>query len=269
MAKQKRGLRLSATSIMHYLKLAFRACLFLAAMAVYIVSRVREGSGSLASLERYPAVLIIIWLVFVVEMVLRFFPSHIESMGCQKQFAKNFVPVKDGVMPPKSERSRGALAVLVAWLILNGVFGALYFTHVIDAGILILISLLFSVCDMICILFFCPFQTWFMKNKCCTTCRIYNWDYPMMFTPLIFLPGVFTWSLVGLALALLARWEIAYHAHPERFYETANQSLACRNCQEKLCHHKKALRQLWQSQKQVVSEKLPPLPRRKGMKDDG
>lgn len=261
MKNTKGRIRLSPTSTMHYMKLVFRSCLLLAATAVYIVSRLRTGSGSMESLMRYPLVLVVIWAVFVVEMILRFFPSHIESMGCQKQFAKNYVPVPDGSIPPKGKGSQGVLAVLAAWVALHVVIGALYFTHVIDAGILILISLLFSVCDMICILFFCPFQTWFMKNKCCTTCRIYNWDYPMMFTPLIFIPSLFTWSILAVALGLLVKWEVEYHRHPERFYETANQSLACKNCTEKLCHHKKALRQLWSRQKAVVQEKLPPLRR--------
>ena len=65
--------------------------------------------------------------------------------------------------------------------------GTLYFLNVIDLGIVVIISLAFSVCDLICILFFCPFQTWMMHNRCCTTCRIYNWDFAMMFTPLIFI----------------------------------------------------------------------------------
>jgi hypothetical protein len=57
---------------------------------------------------------------------------------------------------------------------------------ILDDGIMILLCSAYSICDIICILFFCPFQTWFMKNKCCSTCRIYNWDYAMMFTPLFF-----------------------------------------------------------------------------------
>ncbi|MBQ9750293.1 MAG: hypothetical protein IJV87_06925, partial [Clostridia bacterium] len=107
----------------------------------------------------------------------------------------------------------------------------------------------YGVCDMICILFFCPFQTWFMKNRCCTTCRIYNWDFAMMFTPFIFIPNVYTWSLLGFALALLARWEITVHKHPERFSEKTNACLSCKNCEEKLCHHKQELRGFWEKNK--------------------
>ena len=263
MNKASGRIKLSAISTMHYAKLAFRSCLLLGATAIYIMGRVRDGGFALTDFLQHNALMDIIWLVFVVEMILRFFPSRIESMGCQKQFSKNFIPNRQGTVPSRLEGSRSALAVLAAWVALNGVIGVLYFTKVIDAGILLLISLTFSVCDMVCILFFCPFQTWFMKNKCCTTCRIYNWDYPMMFTPLIFVPSLYTWSILAVALGLLAKWEWEYAHHPERFYEATNKSLACANCQEKLCHHKKALRQLWRTQKQVVSEKLPPLPGRK------
>jgi hypothetical protein len=94
---------------------------------------------------------------------------------------------------------------------------------------------------MICILFFCPFQTWFLKNKCCAACRIYNWDYAMMFTPLFFVRRDYAWSLLVLSVALLIRWEITFYRHPERFSENTNEYLQCKNCQERLCSHKKQL----------------------------
>lgn len=62
--------------------------------------------------------------------------------------------------------------------------------------------------------------------------RIYNWDFAMMFTPFIFVPNVYTWSLLGFALALLARWEITVQRHPERFSEKTNACLSCKNCPE-------------------------------------
>ena len=261
----KRRVRLSVISTMHYVKLVYRSLLLLGAAAVYIVGRVRTGGLLLTDFLQHNLLADIIWLVFVVEMICRFFPSRTESMGCQKQFAQNYIPVEGSKPPAWGKGSRSALAVLAAWLALNGAIGALYFTGVIDEGILLLVSLVYSVCDMVCILFFCPFQTWFMKNKCCTTCRIYNWDYPMMFTPLIFVPGVYTWSIVLVALGLLARWEITYYRHPEWFYEKTNERLACAHCEEKLCHHKKALTALWNRQMQSVQDKLPS--RQKGQED--
>jgi hypothetical protein len=116
---------------------------------------------------------------------------------------------------------------------------------IFDEGIMLLLSSAYSVCDMVCILFFCPFQTWFLKNKCCATCRIYNWDYAMMFTPLFFVAKPYTWGLLGLSVALLVRWEVTFYRHPERFCETTNEYLRCANCSEKLCSHKKQLQSLW------------------------
>ena len=78
-----------------------------------------------------------------------------------------------------------------------------------------------------------------MKNKCCSACRIYNWDYAMMFTPLFFIPRHYSWSLLALSVALLIRWEITFYLHPERFSEKTNDYLRCANCTEKLCAHKK------------------------------
>ena len=225
--------KLSRISHLHFVKLILRSLLFAAVLAAYILDRIDV-------LEYYFILPAVVWMFFFVEMVLRFFPSKLESMGCQKQFAKNYEPVAN--CPATVESSwKTTLLVAALWFLLNGIFGALYFAGIFDRGILMLIALAYSICDIICILFFCPFQTWIMKNRCCTTCRIYNWDFAMMFTPLAFIPGVYTYSLLGCALLLLLRWEITYYLHPERFSPTTNRCLDCSHCEEKLCSHKKQL----------------------------
>lgn len=224
---------LSAISILHYIKLCLRSILFLAALLAYIL-------GKTALLAQSRILLSAVWIFFVVGMVLRFFPSKLESIGCQKQFARNYSPVSETAVPV-NQSWKTTFLVAAVWLLLNAAIGAMYLIGWIDAGILILVSLAFSVCDIICILFFCPFQTWFMKNRCCTTCRIYNWDFAMMFTPLVFIPSLYTYSLLGCALLLLLRWELTYHKHPERFSEATNRCMNCANCKEKLCSHKKQL----------------------------
>jgi hypothetical protein len=158
--------------------------------------------------------------------------------------------------------------VAAAWVSLNAVFGTLYYTGVIDGGILVLISLFYSVCDMICILFFCPFQAWFLKNRCCASCRIYNWDFFMMATPLVFLPHPFAGVLVILSLAVLALWEISYHRHPERFSARTNACLSCGACTEKLCHHKKHLHYFWKNNKNRVKDRDTPQTCRKCSEND-
>ena len=229
--------------------MAYRSGLFLAAAGIYLVNRIEGSNFVFGGLENHPVILVLVWLVFAVEMVLRFFPSKFESMGCQKQFASSFIPASNSSETKADRGEKTTCMVGVVWIGLNAVIGALYFVGVLDAGILILISLAYSVCDMICILFFCPFQTWFMKNKCCGSCRIYNWDYAMMFTPFVFIRTLYTWSLLALALILLAKWEIVHSRYPERFSEAMNSNLSCSNCLEKLCQHKKQLQRFLKRQK--------------------
>ena len=232
--------KLSLISALHYWKLLFRSGLLAAALVFYVIDRLSGQTHLYDNVLRRPVVAVGIWVIFVVEMILRFFPSRLESMGCQKQFRRNYRPAGEDAKPVLQSAGTTA-AVAAAWLGLNGAIGILYFAGILDRGILLLVALAYSVCDMICILFFCPFQTWFMKNRCCTTCRIYNWDFAMMFTPLVFIPSLYTWSLLGIALALLIQWEVLLRLHPERFSEATNHCLDCKNCPEKLCHHKKQL----------------------------
>ena len=247
-----RNILISQTSTMHYFKLIFRSLLFVCALVMYIISRATKADHLFATLHNQPLILKVIWLVFVVEMAMRFFPAKIESMGCQKQFAHNYQPVTHAGEPVVTS-DRLLIKIALGWIGMNAVFGGLYLTGVFDRGIMLLISLAYSICDIICILFFCPFETWFMKNKCCGTCRIYNWDYAMMFTPLLFVGGWYCWSILALALGLFAQWELRAHLHPERFSESTNAALSCANCEEHLCHHKKQLQSFHKNNKELMA----------------
>ena len=235
-----REITLSKTSALHYYKLFLRSGLLFFTVAFYIYDKVTGISDIYNDYISRPWLLAILCGLFTFEMVLRFFPSHIESMGCQKQFYTNYKPRTN---PNPIHRPKWRLITATAvWITLNALIFILYFTNVIDKGMMLIIALVYSVCDMVCILFFCPFETWFLKNKCCTTCRIYNWDYLMMFTPLIVIPHLAAKILVLFALILFLRWEITYWLHPEWFYEETNASLKCAHCTEKLCSHKRQLR---------------------------
>jgi hypothetical protein len=232
---------LTKVSILHYIRLVYRSALFLTALISYIMERIRQGSFSID----YQSLLVnLIWIIFAVEMVFRFFPSSLESPGCQKQFAKNYI--KSGNTEIQVQDNHATMLIALIWICLNAIIGAFYMSGIFDDGIMILLCCAYSVCDLICILFFCPFQTWFMKNKCCSSCRIYNWDYAMMFTPLFFVRNFYSWSLLAMAMILMIRWEITFYLHPERFSERTNDYLKCAGCSEKLCTHKKQLKGLWE-----------------------
>ena len=250
---KKTKIRLTAVSTWHYFRLVYRSLLFLILLAVYISNRIRQSRGITEHLESRPVILGITWLIFMVEMVLRFFPSRLESPGCQKQFAKNYI--KSGRTDISIQENNATVLVALIWISFNAVFGALYMLGIFDEGIMVLIASAYSVCDMICILFFCPFQTWFLKNKCCSACRIYNWDYAMMFTPLFFVRKLYAWSLLATSVILLFRWEITFFRFPERFSENTNDYLKCENCTEKLCSHKKQLHSLWKHIAKFTAER--------------
>jgi hypothetical protein len=245
--------KLSSTSTLHYVKLVVRSFLLIGALIVYIISKVNHENFLFEDLTKLSWVLVTIWVLYFIEMFLRFFPSKLESPGCQKQFAENYKPIEN--TKPENQSWKRTFFVFLSWIILNAIIGILYYINIIDVGILVLISLAYGVCDMICILFFCPFQTLIMKNRCCTTCRIYNWDFAMMFTPYIFTPGLYTWSLLGFSLLLLLKWEIAYRLYPERFSTKTNDYIQCKNCTEKLCQHKKQLRSFIRKYRDIFFDK--------------
>ena len=255
-ASQKRGGRpkISTISLLHYVRLVYRSVLLLLLLIGYIRLRLRGGEALMTGLEKRPLILNVIWAVFAGEMILRFFPSRYESPGCQKQFARNYI--KSGSTEIDIPDNNATVLVALIWIVFNGIFGALYMKGILDEGIMLLLCGAYSVCDMICILFFCPFQSWLMKNKCCSACRIYNWDYAMMFTPLFFVRNNYSWSLLALSVALLLRWEITFYRHPERFSEKTNHYLLCANCTEKLCAHKRQLHSLWRQAERYTAERI-------------
>jgi hypothetical protein len=167
--------------------------------------------------------------------------------------------VRTGNTNIEIEDNNAVMLVALIWISFNAVFGALHMMGILDDGIMLILCCAYSVCDLICILFFCPFQSWFLKNKCCSTCRIYNWDYAMMFTPLFFVRESYTWSLLILSVALMLRWEITFYRHPERFSEATNGYLGCRNCTEKLCTHKNQLKSLWKQISEYTDARMKKL----------
>ena len=255
--KPKRVIKLTAVSVYHYIRLVYRSLLFILLLIGYVRYWLKQSAAITEHLDQRPVIVLVVCVVFAVEMVLRFFPSRYESPGCQKQFARNYI--KSGRTEIIIPDNNATVMVALIWVVFNGIFGALHMAGILDDGIMILLCSAYSVCDMICILFFCPFQTWFMKNKCCSVCRIYNWDYAMMFTPLFFVKRDYTWTLLALSVALMIRWEITFYLHPERFSENTNDYLQCKNCSEKLCAHKKQLHSLWKHIEKYTSERISAL----------
>ena len=190
--------------------------------------------------------LYLVWGVFLLEMFSLLFPQSLHSTGSRKQYRALYKCADDGYDREKlrafvRQSNASAWGAALVWLLANGVVAALYLTGRMAAHWLFFVCAVYYVADLVCVLFWCPFQSLIMKNRCCVSCRIYNWDWFMICTPLLLIPGFFTWSLCGVALFLLVRWEVAVKRHPEYFWPGSNARLRCINCTDKMCRLKKPL----------------------------
>ena len=187
-----------------------------------------------------PSVLHILWLIWIVEMFQQIVPiKNRVPLGSQKLFASRFKPIRDKINKDALRSyiratSMAAYKVMLLWCALVVLIGVLYWTGIINHIVLFMITVAFFICDLICVLIWCPFRL-LMKTRCCTTCRIFNWDHLMMFSPLIFLPGFYGLSLVAMAVLAWLIWELCVMIYPERFWEHSNAALKCSECTDKLC----------------------------------
>ncbi|MBR5358828.1 MAG: hypothetical protein IK128_06430 [Clostridiales bacterium] len=227
-------------SVYHYSRLVLRIITFLVLFNHFYLSNLTGFPDILGTDEIWNAATIILFVVFIIEMAFRFFPNPLECRGVQKQFKRNYAGTGSAAVIDVG--NKGAMLAAMLFFGGNAVFGLLHMLGIFDDRVMILLASIYSICDIVCILFFCPFQSWFLHNKCCTTCRIYNWDFAMLFTPMFFVDNWYGRILLGMAAVLMLRWELAFFLHPEYFSESTNEYLKCANCDEKLCAHKNRLR---------------------------
>ncbi len=236
----KSTFKISTTRKSYAIKLAIRCTILLLLVALYFVKKEEflliKGWNFF---ERF-SVLHVMWGIWIFDMIVQLIPVRANiSIGSQKQFLRLFRPSQRKIHKEKlkkyiTDTTKSAYKVMLIWGIGNGIVYALYFAKIIDVPILFLLTAFYYVSDLICVLIWCPFRL-IMKNKCCTTCRIFNWDHLMMFTPFIVVPGFYSWTLVALAVAIWIVWESCVCAYPERFWENSNVALQCSECTDKLC----------------------------------
>ncbi len=231
---------MSSTRKSYFLRLYFRIAVFLVCLAICFIRpevfSVLEGFRFFKEFS----VLHLLWAVWVFDMVLQIIPVKSKiALGSQKLFANKFKPIREKINK-KALRdyivstTNSAYKVMILWVLLIAAIGVLYFTGVINKIWLFMFSVAFYVCDLICVLIWCPFRL-IMKNKCCTTCRIFNWDHLMMFSPLVFMGGFFALSLFIMSVLAWLVWELCIMLYPERFWEMTNVALKCSECTDKLC----------------------------------
>ena len=194
----------------YFIRLAGRCLTFLIGVGMLIFTPEEFDILEGGNFFRRFSVLHILWGVWVCDMIEQLVPVKRQvPLGSQKLFAMRFKPILEKVNAQALKQyivntTRSAFWVMLLW------------------------------CALIAAIGWCPFRL-IMKNKCCTTCRIFNWDHIMMFSPLIFVGGFYSVSLVVMAAAALIVWEACVALYPERFWEQTNGALKCANCTDKLC----------------------------------
>ena len=181
-----------------------------------------------------------LWFVWMVDMFLQIFyvKGHV-PLGSQKLFRQRYIPAKGGFDAHAlrgyiRRRTKSAYQVFIIYALGIASLGLLKKTGILNDSWLLIICVAFYVCDLICVLIWCPFRI-FMKTRCCTECRIFNWDHLMMFSPLIFADGFYAKSLLWMSIGVFLLWEYRIMSYPERFWEGSNEALKCASCTDKLC----------------------------------
>jgi len=187
--------------------------------------------------------LCLVWVILAAGMIRHLFPSKRVTMIARRHSAdlNRNEPDRESLISAEKvaaykKLNRGVFFSAVAWILSNAVvFIVLSLLNMLTPSAALALVIFYAVCDLVCVLFFCPFQVLFMQNRCCTVCRIHNWDCLMMCTPLILFPNIYSLSLLLIAVVVLIRWEIVTRKSPFFFIEDITENLCCVKCEEKLC----------------------------------
>ncbi len=241
----------------YMLNLIIRVAIFISVFATYLLHKEWLVTLMMWSIFKGITPLHLLWLFFMVTMLFHLFPiKKIMTMALRKSQPDTYLPVAGyselELYRFVQKQNTKAWEVMLVWLLFNSVWGGLYLLHILSESDLLMLTVFYFLCDYICILFYCPFQSIIMGNRCCVNCRIFDWGHFMMFTPMLFIKSFFSWSLFLMSLIVLIHWEISYTRHPERFWYGSNQRLMCANCRDKTCQFKKTLKNTVVRKKRVV-----------------
>ena len=168
------------------------------------------------------------------EMIIVLFPKYNKYSYSGKHFNRHYDEVEnyknDKLIKFTKKNNIRALRAAVFWITLNSIIGYIYIKLNLNAVYMYLLFLFYYWSDMFCVNVWCPFHKLIVKNKCCNECRIYNWGHLMYLTPLVFIPGWYTYSLVLVGIIVFLQWEYMNYKHPERFSPISNKTLRCSDC---------------------------------------
>lgn len=223
----------------YLLDFTWRAAVFLMIFGIYLYDKNLLHFETQSKLF-WP--LSLLWVAVLVSMLAQLSPKSRLTTGCMKQYVTGYRPApnydREGLKTAVKQQNVGAAKVAALWLAVHGAIGYLYMKKAVTVAELVLLCAFYYLCDLTCVLFFCPFQTFLMKNRCCVNCRIFAWGSWMMAVPLVFVPHLYARSLVAASVLVLLVWEFRFRKYPQRFWFGSNCLLRCGECKEKLCRYK-------------------------------
>ena len=181
----------------------------------------------------------VLWLLTILILIKRLIPQMNSKITLGKIYGRNYLPAGED-NPTKQKKLRdyikkmnsGAIRSAIYWTMLILMMGFWHVVGLLNTMWLCIIVVFFIFMDQFCITVWCPFKT-IIQHKCCNTCRINNWGYLMAFSPLIYAPSFWTYSILILSIVTIVQWEYLYYRFPERFYALYNANLMCKNCVKK------------------------------------
>lgn len=175
-----------------------------------------------------------LWLFFMYDIWKVIIPKFSNFSPYGKLFKKFYKEAKkiNYTLMKKQLRKTNFRAVIffILWLVFLVVLGVNYYRGYITINILIYIVVVLNFFDYFSINVWCPFHKIIIKDKCCNTCRIYNWDHFLKFSPLYLIFSFWSYSLLVSSIIALIQWEILRFTYPERFTEYTNRNLSCSEC---------------------------------------
>lgn len=218
-------------------KLYIRTGLFLSVISLYIFnpSLLRSIMTFGSSIKVYH----LLWLYLMYEMALKIIPPLNHHVASGKHLKKHYNPTptinQEKLSAYTHTMNKGMLKMVIFWLVCNSIIFYTIWQLPHKEHLYFLLFLFYYMCDMWCANVFCVFQAFLMHNRCCTVCRIYNYDQFMYCMPLLLIPSWYTYTLAGFALLALLQWEYLHYKYPERFSTLTNKNLQCKYCKEKRC----------------------------------
>ena len=197
----------------------------------------------------------IVWIYLVNQVLKVILPSRSKNTYNGKLFLKHYKERpnynREKLLKQTKDMNKRVLNVAAFWIGLNSILFYIYFRLNLNQSYAIMLFLFYYWADMVCVNIWCPFHKLFMKNKCCNTCRIYNWDHIMFFTPFILIPSFWTYSLFALGVVAAVQWEYQLKKYPERFSEVSNLNLNCGSCVNECRFNKSKVKERSKNYKEV------------------